>query len=506
MNFVERSLKYKQVTLSVLFLFFIIGVYSLLKMSRREDPKVTIGLGLVVTYYPGASSTVVEEQVTKKLEEQLFKFEEVKKYKTSSNSMDGKSVITVELNDNVKNPDIFWSKLKEQLLVVRQMDLPSGVIGPIVNSDFGDTEAMIIALSGKSVSPEQLEYYAKKLEDQLRTIPAVSKIMRQGGREEEIQIQTNSLKMAQLGINTLDVVKVLQSQNNIYPTGDVTLNDFIVPLYAKGYYESVDELGNQIIGTSKTGSIVKLKDIATLTRMFADATSYIHVNNETAVIVSIQMNEGNNIVEFGELVNQKIENFKSNIPSNVNITMVANQPQVVDENISHFIKEFFLAILAVVVIIILMLPFRIAIVAAMAIPMTVAVTLALMNLFGIELQQVSLAALIVVLGLVVDDAIVVADNYVELLDKGVKRWDAAWKSASELVIPIFVATLTIILAFLPMVMLKGTVGEFIRSLPLTVTISLASSFVVAMFFTPFLCYFFIKKDCTMLMLLLQETY
>jgi multidrug efflux pump subunit AcrB len=493
MNFVEKSLKYKQVTLSVLFLFFAVGVYSLLNMSRREDPKITVRLGLVIAYYPGASSTQVEEQLTRKVEEYLFRYEEVKKEKTYSSSEDGKMVITVELADNVQNPDMFWSKLREQLLLAKQIDLPDGVIGPIVNSDFGDTEAMIVGISGKTLSYEQLKFYAQRLEDQLRSVPSVSKVKREGELKEQIQVTTNSAKLAQYGIQQLDVIKILQSQNDIFPTGDIEMSSYTVPLYTKGYYNTLDELGNQIVGYASTGSVVKLKDIATLTRTYADATSMIKVNDEKSMIISIQMNAGNNIVKFGEAVNQTIESFKSTLPSDVKITTIADQPKMVDDNISHFIREFFLAIVAVVLVIIVMLPFRIAVVAAMAIPMTVAITLALMNFFGIELQQVSLAALIVVLGLVVDDAIVVADNYVELLDKGMKRWEAAWKSASELVIPIFVATITIILAFLPMVTLTGPVGEFISSLPWTVTIALSSSFIVAMFFTPLLCFTFIKK-------------
>jgi multidrug efflux pump subunit AcrB len=493
MNFIEKSLKYKQVTLSVLLLFFAVGVYSLLNMSRREDPKITMPLGLVVAYYPGASSVVVEEQVTKKIEETLFKFEEVKKAKTVSSSEDGKVVITVELNNGIDNLDAFWSKCAQQLLILKQTQLPEGVIGPIVNSEFGDTEAMIIGLSGKDVPYNQLKEYAKQLEDQLRPLPAVSKIKRSGELEEQVLVNVESAKLAMYGVNLQDIMKVLQSQNAVYPTGSMDANQLSVSLYTKGYYTSQEELGNQLIGTSNTGSVLKLKDVATLTRSYAEPSQLVKVGEDDAVIVSIQMLAGNNIVKFGDNVNQILEQFQQQLPSGIQVTKIADQPQLVDNNISHFIKEFFIAIIAVVIVIILMLPFRIAVVASMAIPMTVAITLALMNFFGIELHQVSLASLIVLLGLVVDDAIVVADNYVELLDKGYKRWEAAWKSANELVVPIFVATFTIVFAFLPMVMLSGPVGEFIRALPLTVAIALSSSFIVAMVFTPLLCFTFIKK-------------
>ncbi|UZR98525.1 efflux RND transporter permease subunit [Chondrinema litorale] len=493
MNFVERALKHKQVTLSVLVLFFIVGVYSLLNMSRREDPKITPTQGLVIAFYPGASSSQVEEQVTKKLEEYLFKFDEVKRKDTYSSSEEGKVIITVELSDHVKEPDVFWNKLRQELLLAKQIDLPEGVIGPIVNSDFGDTEAMIIGISGKDIPYNQLKEYTKKLEDNLRTLPTVSKVKRSGDKEEQILVTANSVKLAQYGITFPDVIKVLQSQNEIYATGDIEISSLEIPLYAKGFYSTQEQLANQVIGTSPLGSVIHLKDVANIKRTYADPDSKVLVNNNDAMIVSIQMREGNNIVQFGEDVNEKINKFKQEVPDNVIVTFIADQPEVVHHNISHFIREFFIAIVSVVIVIILLLPLRIAMVAATAIPMTIALTLAIMNFFGIELHQVSLAGLIVVLGLVVDDAIVVADNYVELLDKGLTRWEAAWKSAYELIVPIFVATITIIFAFLPMVMLSGSVGEFIRTLPITVAISLSASFIIAMVLTPLLCFTFIKK-------------
>lgn len=493
MNFVEASLKYKQVTLSVLFLLFAVGVNSLLNMPRREDPKITVRQGLVLAYYPGANSTQVEDQVTKKLEQYLFQYAEVNKAKTYSTTQDGMVVVNVELGEQVKEPDIFWSKLRHQLLISKQLDLPSGVRGPIVNSDFGDTEALVIGIESKEASYTELKNYARKLEDAIRTVPATSKVKRIGEQKEQIVVSSNSEKLSQYGLNLSQVVKILQSQNSINATGDIKTETSQAPLFTNGYYNSEKEIANQIVGASKTGETVRLGDVATLTRTYNDPTSLTTVNGNKAMILTVQMQEGNNIVKFGDDVTAKIEQVKASLPDNVKLTTIVNQPEMVDSNISHFIREFFLAIVSVVVVVILLLPFRIAAVAAMAIPMTVAVTFALMNAFGIELHQVSLAALIVVLGMVVDDAIVIADNYVELLDEGVDRWSAAWRSASDLVIPVLAATVTIIAAFAPMVLLTGTVGEFIHALPVTVAIALSASFIVAMVLTPLLCYTFIKK-------------
>ncbi|AYQ32594.1 efflux RND transporter permease subunit [Runella sp. SP2] len=493
MNITQASLKYKQITLSVLLMLFAVGIQSLLNMPRREDPKITIRSGLVVAYFPGANSAQVEDQVTKKLEQYLFQYEEVNKAKTYSTTKDGVVVINVELTERVKQPDIFWSKLRNQLLVAKQLDLPEGVRGPLVNSDFGDTEAMVIALESPTASPTELKEYAQKLEDYLRAIPATSKVKRIGEQKEEIVVSSSSEKMSQYGVSLQQVVKVLQSQNAINPTGDIKTDNSKTPLYTNGYFTTENDLANQIVGTSQSGSVVKLGDVATLKRDYAEPQSLITVNGKQAILLTVQMQEGNNIVKFGEAIDQKIELAKQVIPSNVTVTTIVNQPHLVQENISHFIKEFFLAIISVIIVVILLLPFRIAAVAATAIPVTVAVTFALMHALGIDLHQVSLAALILVLGMVVDDAIVIADNYVELLDEGIDRWTAAWRSANDLVVPVLVATVTIIASFMPMILLNGSIGEFIFALPITVAIALLSSFVVAMLLTPLLCYVFIKK-------------
>ncbi|UHG89260.1 efflux RND transporter permease subunit [Spirosoma oryzicola] len=493
MNPIKGSLHYPQVTLSVVFLAVAVGIYSLLTMPRREDPKITIRSGLVVAFYPGANSAQVEDQVTRKIEQYLFGYAEVRKEKTYSTTRDGAVVINVELEESVKNPDIFWSKLRHDLNQAKVLDLPQGVQGPIVNTDFGDTVALLIGIESDDLSYTELDQNLKQIEDGLRTIKAVSKIRRYGEQKEQITITARSAQMVQYGIKWTQVVQVLQAQNAIKATGNVKTEDSQVPLYAQGYYNTEQEISNQVIGTSSTGAVVRLGDVATIKREYTEPTSSITVNSHRALMLSVEMQEGNNIVQFGDNVAAKLAEIQHNLPSSIKLTTVVNQPQIVQHSVSDFIREFFLAIISVVIVTIILLPFRIAAVAAMAIPVTVAVTFALLHTFNIELHQVSLAALIVVLGMVVDDAIVIADNYVELLDEGVDRWTAAWRSASDLVVPVLTATATIIASFLPMVILSGSVGEFIFSLPITVSIALASSFIVAMLLTPFLCYTFIKK-------------
>ena len=493
MNFVKKSLKYPQVTLSILALTFLVGVYSLMAMPRREDAKIQIRVGQVIALYPGANALQVEEQVTRKLEQHLFQYAEVRKEKTTSVTSDGMAVITVWLNNDVKNFDTFWSKLNHQLNVLKALSLPQGVYGPIVNSEFGDTEALMIAIEMDRPQYAQLREYAQKLEDTFRTMREVSKIKRIGEQKEQIVVYTDSAKLALYGVRLDQVMKILLSQNTIGPAGGLKTSDVRVPLYTQGYYKTEAQIGDQIVGFAKTGEVVRLRDVARLQRQYEEPSSKIFVNGKSSMLLAVQMHEGYNIVAFGKAVDRKLAEASQWLPARVKLTTIVKQPKIVERNVSHFLFEFVLAIAAVILVIILLLPFRVAAVAATAIPMTVAMTFALLHFFGIELHQVSLSALIVVLGMVVDDAVVVADNYVELLDNGVPPKTAAWKSATELVVPILTATLTIIAAFLPMVLLSGMVRDFIIALPLTVSIALASSFFVAMILTPILCLSFIKK-------------
>ena len=494
MNFVKLSLKYPQVTVTILLLAFIAGVYALIEMPRREDPKIDIRQAQIIAFYPGANSLQVEEQVTRKLERALFQNEEVRKEKTYSTTADGAVIINVWLNSKVKGTDVFWNKLRHQLLMMKAVELPDGVYGPFVNSDYSDTEVLVIGIEMDHPDHAQLREYIQKLEDGLRTIEAVSKIKRIGEQKEQILITTNSAKLSQYGISLAQVMQILRSQNTISPTGDLKTPDTKVRLYAKGYYKTERDIAGQIIGTSQTGEVVRLQDVATIERQYQEPDSKVMVNGRYTMFVAVQMHEGFNIVQFGKTVEKKLAEITKQLPGNVKLVTVVSQPKIVENSISHFLSEFFLAIVAVIIVILLLLPFRVAAVAAMAIPMSIAVTLCLMNATGIELHQVSLAGLIVVLGMVVDNAVVIADNYVDLLDHGVDRHTAAWRCATELTVPVLTATITIIAAFLPLAfLLTGTVREFIIALPYTVSIALAASFIVSMVLTPLLCFIFIKK-------------
>jgi len=467
------------------------GVYSLLTMPRREDPKITIHTGLIVAKYPGATPEQVEKQVTEKIEERLFRFDEVRKGKTYSTSRAGLSIVTVELEDNVLRPNEFWSRLRHSMIELRLAGLPEGVMGPFVNDDFGDTVAMLLAVHGERYSTEQLYDYAQNIADSLRSLRAVAKIYTIREQKEEIHITSSMERIARYDLSPLQVALALRGRNGVASGGALKTPSAEVPLNPNGLFQTEDEIRQLMVMMSKTGQPVYLGDIATVKRGQGDARALFRYNGEKTVLISVEMLEGNNIATFGRELKQRLEEASRFLPPDLEVSVIADQPQVVVNRISSFIREFGIAIGSVILVTMLLLPFRVTLVASLAIPVTVAATFATLHAIGVELHQVSIAALIVVLGMVVDDAIVIADNYVELLDHGVASGEAAWRSATEMVVPVLAATATIIAAFLPMLMISGAVGEFIRALPIAVAVALTCSFLVAVLLTPWLCRFFL---------------
>jgi multidrug efflux pump subunit AcrB/outer membrane protein TolC len=474
-------------------MLFVAGLYSFVTMPRREDPKITIRTGIVAAVYPGASVEEVEDQVTSKIEERLFRFEEVRREKTFSTSRNGMVIINVELNKSVKDPDQFWSKLRLDMAQLKATGLPSGVIGPMVDSDFGDTVAALIAVHGGNYGPRELKDYAQTVEAGLRTIPAVSKIKRIGDQKEEIDVSTSSEHLAQYAVNPLRIMQALAGRNTVEYAGRVPAGGNKVPIESNNTFTTEDQIRQVTVDVSPTGQPVHVGDLADVTRVYKDPTEYARREGEQTILLSVEMHEGNNIVDFGNTLRDKLKSIQTTLPPDVKLDMVADQPQAVHDRINSFFVEFGIAIIAVILVTMLLLPMRVALVSAIAIPVSVSMTFGLLDFCGVELQQVSIAALIVVLGMVVDNAIVIVDNYVGLLDRKVPIEEAAERCATEMAVPVLTATLAIIAAFLPLLMLSGSVGEFIRSLPITVAIALSTSYVVAMLLTPLMARFFIHQ-------------
>ena len=493
MNPVKASLRYPQVTVALTIMLVASGVYALLRMPRREDPKIHVRIGIVAAFYPGASAAEVENQVTQKVEQRLFKIEGVRREKTYSTSMNGAMFINLNLEDNLQDTEKFWSKLRLDMAELKKTDLPAGVEGPIVDYDFGDTVAVLLAIHGDHYDYRELKDYAERIESSIRRIRSVSKVKRIGEQKEEIDVSSSLSRLSQYSVTPDQVFKALEGRNIVHFAGAVPTEYGKPPIQTTGAFEGDEQIRRVMIDVTRTGQPVYIGDLANVDRVYKDPTQYARSRGERAMLLSVEMQEGNNIVDFGKELHASLDKLRPLLPPDLKIDFVADQPTVVADRVKHFIREFGIAIASVILVTMLLLPFRVALVSAVAIPVTISATFGVLNGFGIELHQVSIAALIVVLGMVVDDAIVIADNYIELLDHGVPRQEAAWRSASELAIPVLTATLTIICSFLPFLLLSGATGEFIRALPLTVAIALATSFIVAMLLTPMLSQFFIRK-------------
>jgi multidrug efflux pump subunit AcrB/outer membrane protein TolC len=493
MNPVRATLRFPQVTIALTIMLVASGAYALLRMPRREDPKIHVRTGIVAAYYPGASAAEVESQITQKVEQRLFKVEGVRRAKTYSTSMNGAMFVDVEVEDNVKDTDKFWSKLRLDMAELKTTELPDSVQGPMVDYDFGDTVAVLLAIHGNGYNYRELKDYAERIEAVIRQIRAVSKVKRIDEQKEEIEVNGSLDRLSQYAVTGDQVLKALQGRNQIHYAGAVPTERGKPPIQSTGAFETEQQIRRVMVDVTRTGQPVYLGDLADVQRVYKDPTQYARSRGERALLISVEMQEGNNIVDFGKELDASLDRLRPLLPPDLKIDMVADQPKVVAQRVKDFVREFGIAIGSVILVTIVLLPFRVALVSAVAIPVTISATFGLLNAFGIELHQVSIAALIVVLGMVVDDAIVIADNYIELLDRGVNREEAAWRSASELAIPVLTATLTIICSFLPFLMLSGTTGEFIRALPLTVAVALSTSFIVAMLLTPLLCRFFIHQ-------------
>lgn len=497
MKLLTWPIRHRQVAFILAFMALGLGLHSLLVMPRQDTPSISVHKALVVMLYPGATTAQVEQQITRPLESYLFSFTEVNATKTTSLTRDGLVVVTVELNEWVHDMKGFWSRLRLGLAEFKQTKLPVEAVGPVVDSDFGESVALLVGVSSPERSYSELRRYAEKIEDSMRTVEGIGRIKRYGSREDTIYVEAESHRMSKYGVSLPMVLTTLKLQNSTPYSGTIKSGELEAPIHTYGRYSSVEEVRQQVVFSDLARDrVVRIGDIAKVERRLSDPQSFLRMNGkpDPALLLSVEMQPGNNIVEFGKQLQARLEETRKLLPADVELHIINDQPGVVAESVNHFISEFFIAVGSVILVTLLLLPIRVASIAAMAIPVTIAITFKTLDVLGIELHEVSLAALIVVLGMVVDDAIVIADNYLEKLDEGLSHWDAAWKSAGELVVPVFTATIAIILAFAPLAFfLTGSTREFIVAMPITVAIALSVSFMVAMLLTPLLCFTFIKE-------------
>ena len=492
-NAIEWAMHYRQIVILVVCCLIAFGIYSLPNMRKNEFPDFTIRQGLVVAVAPGNTVEEMVEQVTKPLEDYIFTYKEVKKNKTYSTTRDGIVYIQVELNDDLNNKDEFWSKFKHGVAVFKS-ELPQNVLAVQVVDDFGDTSALLITMESEEKTYRELDKYMEELQNRLRQIPSVGRMSVSGLQKEQISVYLDNNRLSQYGLNDQLLATTLFAKGFTTTGGQLKSDEYVQPVYVAQSFNTVYDVEQQIVYTDPSGNNIRLKDIARVVKEYPEPDSYISNNDKKCILLSVEMKKGQNIVKMGNEINQAIESFKQTIPSEVNIYRITDQSQVVDDSVTNFLKELVIAIVAVIIVVMLLLPFRVALVAASTIPITIFISLGLFNAFGIELNTVTLAALIVTLGMIVDNSIVIIDNYLEKISEGQSRWHASIESTTHFLKSIVSATLAISITFFPFLfMTTGMIHDFILSFPWSITLILGISLLVATLLVPFMQFYFIRK-------------
>lgn len=466
---------------------FVFGIYGLVRIPKQEFPEYTIRQGVVVGVYPGATSEEVEEQLAKPLEQFLMTYKEVKRSKTTSTSQNGMCYVMVELNDNVTDKDEVWSKIKHGLATLK-MQLPSGVAAIVTNDDFGDTSALLITLESDTRSYRELKGYMDDLSDRLRRIESVSNLRPYGVQAEQISVYIDRERLAAYGIGEKVITSALASQGLTPLGGSVSNAETETPIHIAPSLAGEREVAEQIVWTDPAGHVLRVKDVARVVREYDDPDSYIANNGHRCVLLSMEMQAGNNIVEYGEEVDEVLHAFiEEELPADVRVQRIADQAKVVGDSVHSFLRDLFVAMAIIIVVMMLLFPWRSALVAAITIPLSTFISVGIMYLCGIPLNTVTLAALVVVLGMIVDNSIVVIDGYLDYLARGHSRWFAAAESAREFFPSLLLATVCICMIFYPILFtMTGMFRDFLTFFPWTITINLMVSLLLAVLIIPFL--------------------
>ena len=498
MSWLKWPLEHYSISLLIIGILFVLGIYGMYVMPKDEFPAFTIRQGVVIAVYPGATSEEVEEQVARPLERYLFTYGEINRTKTTTTAQNGMCIVMVRLNDEVNNKDEVWSKIKHGLTLFKQ-SLPTGVLALVANDDFGNTSALLIAIESPERSYRELQDYTDRLSDRLRRIPSVANVRIYGEQKEQISLYVDRQRLQAYGIGQQMLFSRLQSQGMVAMSGSLSDDDQQIPIHVEATEGSEEEIANQIIFSDPvTGKVARVRDVARVVREYDSEDSYIEQDGHPCVLVSLEMTPGNNIVAYGKEVDQALNDFRENeLPDDVTITRIADQPKVVSLSVSDFLRDLLISMLIIILVMMVLFPLRSAIVAAITIPLSTFISVSIMYMMGIELNIVTLAALIVVLGMVVDNAIVVIDGYLEYLGKDYEPKKAAIASAKQYFMPMMLATLCICVIFYPLLLtMKGAFHDALKDFPVTITINLMVSLLLAVTVIPFLEVLIIKPSIT----------
>ncbi len=485
---------YRQIVILLVCCLVVLGIYGLKEINKNEFPDYTVREGIVAAVYPGATSEEVEQEVTKPLETYIFSYKEVLKEKTVSYSRDGMSIIVVELNENIEDKDEFWSKFKHGVQTFHSQSLPKGVLAVQVQDDFGDVSSVLISLESTDKTYRELNTYMKTVQDSLRMIPSVGKMSLYGEQNPQLAIYLDATKLSHYGISYVAVAQELAGKGFTSYGGRVGDRLYKSPIYVDESLNSIYDVENAVIYSDPRGNVVRLRDVAEIKPEYPDLSKYVTVNGTKALLLSVTNKAGTDISTMGAGVNEKLEHIKAELPADVKVSKITDQKQVVDDSIYDFLRELLIAICTVLLVVVLIMPRQVAAVAAATMPITIFISLGLFYIFNLELNTVTLAALIMTLGMIVDDSIVIIDGYVNNLAKGMRRWESAVEATNHFLKSIFSATLCISITFFPfLITMTGVMHDFLKMFPWAITIVLFVSMIIAQTLLPILMYFAIRK-------------
>lgn len=489
-NLTEVSLKNRALVWYFIIVTAIGGIFFYFKLGRMEDPNFTINQMVVTAAWPGASADQMEQQVTDKLESKFRDIPGVKEI--TSNTRAGTSVVYVTLRDDVDRSTIrdTWRDVRGFGNDV-QSELPSGVYGPYYNDRFDDVFGSVYAITGDGYSMEELRQAAEKIRRQLATIDKVQKVKLLGVQTEKVYVEIESAKLAELGISPTVLANALKSQNEMTPSGMIETSTDNVYLRYSGIFDDENAVKNTPIQAN--GKTFYLGDIATVERRYAEpGDTAMYYNGQPAVGIAVSMEDGGNIITLGNELKTAMTSIQSEMTAGLEIHQVSDQPKVVEESIDDFVSTLREAVIIVLAVSFLSLGLRTGMVVAGCIPLVLAAVFCGMYIFGIDLHKVSLGALIISLGLLVDDAIIAVEQMSVQLEKGHSRFDAACHAFRATAKPMLTGTLITCAGFIPVSFSKGMAAEFCSSLFPVIGMALVISWIVSVMIAPLFGYYLIK--------------
>lgn len=481
MSLTRFAVRFRPVTYTLLAAILGLGLLAVFTLSRREDPDLQGRFIQIIALYPGANATQTEELVADKLERALLEIDDIKN--VTSTSRPGIAVLQVEAADQVHDLKKFRDDIRNRIGDVRGQ-LPSGVVSVDVNDRFTDTSAMILAVTQEGATDRQREDAARLLRDRLRRLPDVAEVNLLGEQQETVTVALSAQRMAQQAITPTQVMQTI-ARHNVLPStgGSVALGGVRFSIEPTGNLSGASSLESLVVG-APNGAPIYLRDVAAVTRGYADPSPFLlRVDGKPAVGVTVTMRKGRNITTLGAEVRQNLAELRGELPAGAVVSVINDLPKSVDRRMGEFTENLVTGIALIFAVMYLFMGMRSALIVGAMLPITILGTFALMYLFGRDIQQISISALIIALGLVVDNSIVVVDNIERKLTQGLERERAAIEGVDELRIPLLTSNLTTVASFAPLLLLSGGVGEFIRDLgvvtSLATLISLLFNYTIA---------------------------